>query len=116
MTLREKQSVFATMAARLIQKAFDLGFEVTLGEAWRSPLEAERLAGIGVGISKSSHCDRLAIDLNLFIDSKYIIDPEKYRPLGEFWELLGGIWGGRFDVKKKDYDTKIGFDSGHFEF
>ena len=43
-TLRQKQSRFALMAARLILQAQAMGYEVTLGEAHRSPAEAARLA------------------------------------------------------------------------
>ena len=35
MSLREKQSEFARMVPRLIDKAHELGFEVTLGDAYR---------------------------------------------------------------------------------
>ena len=37
MTLRENQSKFAKMAAELILKAYELGYEVTLGDAYRDP-------------------------------------------------------------------------------
>ena len=37
MTLREQQSKFAKMAAELILKAYELGYEVTLGDAYRDP-------------------------------------------------------------------------------
>ena len=37
MTLREKQSKFAKMAAQLILKAYEMGYEVTLGDAYRDP-------------------------------------------------------------------------------
>jgi len=40
---------------------------------------------------------RLAIDLNLFKDGEYLTDTEDHRFLGEFWESLGGTWGGRWD-------------------
>jgi hypothetical protein len=95
-TLRQKQSRFAQMAARLIQQAQAMGYEVTLGEAMRSPQEAVRLAGAGRGIARSLHCDRLAIDLNLFKDGQFLAATEDHRPLGEWWESIGGAWGGRF--------------------
>lgn len=84
------------MVASLIQKAGELGFEVTLGEAWRSPEEAKRNAAAGKGIARSLHCDRLAIDLNLFREGVYLPDTASHRPLGEWWESIGGSWGGRF--------------------
>ena len=96
-TLRQKQSRFAQMAARLIQQAQAMGYEVTLGEAMRSPQEAARLAGSGRGIARSLHCDRLAIDLNLFKDGQFLAATEDHRPLGEWWESIGGAWGGRFN-------------------
>jgi len=102
MTLREKQSWFAYLVAALILHAELLGFDVTLGEAWRSPEEAARLAKAGKGIKRSLHCDRLAIDLNLFKNGKYLTKPQDYEPLGAWWESQGialGLlccWGGRF--------------------
>lgn len=96
MTLRQKQSRFALMVASLIQQASVLGYEVTLAEAYRSPEEAERLAKLGKGIRNSLHTQRLAIDLNLFRDGKYLSSTESHRPLGEWWESQGGTWGGRF--------------------
>jgi hypothetical protein len=98
MTLREKQSLFALYAARLILRAYELGYEVTLGEAWRSPEEAARLAKTGKGIARSLHTERLAIDLNLFRDGKYLTGTEDHRELGEWWEAQDALarWGGRF--------------------
>lgn len=95
-TLRQKQSRFALMTARLIHHAQVMGYEVTLGEAYRSPEEAARLAAKGRGITRSLHCDRLAIDLNLFKGGVFLDSTEDHRPLGEWWESIGGAWGGRF--------------------
>lgn len=94
--LRKKQARFSNMAARLILEAQALGFEVTLGEAYRSPEEAARLAKAGKGVKRSLHCDRLAIDLNLFWAGALVTDTAGHRPLGEWWESIGGAWGGRF--------------------
>lgn len=80
------------MVARLIVKAEDMGYEVTLGEAWRSPEEAARR-----GFPGSLHVQRLAIDINLFRGGKYLTRTEDHRPLGEWWESIGGTWGGRFN-------------------
>jgi len=86
------------MVASLIQQAYALGYEVTLGEAWRSPEEAARLAKTGAGIAKSLHIERLAIDLNLFKDGVYLSSTAAHRPLGEWWEKQSPDcrWGGRF--------------------
>jgi len=90
MSLREQQSEFARLVPRLIDKAFELGFEVTLGDAYRDKR-------CPYGSASSKHKRRLAIDLNLFKDGVYLTGTEDHRPLGEFWESIGGTWGGRFD-------------------
>lgn len=97
-SLREKQSLFAIHVAKLILKAAELGYEVTLAEAYRSPEEAARLAKLGKGIKTSLHTQRLAVDLNLFKDGKYLASTEDHRVLGEWWEAQHELarWGGRF--------------------
>lgn len=104
MTLRQKQSKFARMVADLIIKAYELGYEVTLGDAYRdSRLHGEIGVKKGYGHPKSAHKQRLAIDLNLFkdIDGDGDLDfaekTEYHRELGEWWESQGGTWGGRFN-------------------
>ena len=87
---REQQSVFAVMVARLILKAVELGYEVTLGDAYRDPR-------CPYGLPTSFHKRRLALDLNLFKDGNFIETTEGHRPLGEWWEAQGGTWGGRFN-------------------
>src|SRR3990167_2434460 len=98
MTLRQTQSLFARLIPRLIDKAHELGFEVTLGEAWRSEWEATRLARVGLGIKMSLHRDKLAIDLNLFKDGIYLSSTKSHLQLGEWWESQHNLcrWGGRF--------------------
>lgn len=101
MTLRQKQSIFARLVPSLINKAYELGYEITLGEAYRSPEEAERLYKLGLGKKNSLHIIKLAIDINLFKDGVYLSSTEAHRELGEFWESLSTeqyecCWGGRF--------------------
>jgi len=99
MTLGERQKQFSRMIPKLLDKAYDLGFEVTLGDAFRDP----RVFGAqgkfaGYGRASSAHKNRLAIDLNLFKGGKYMSDTEDHKQLGEWWESQGGSWGGRFKV------------------
>lgn len=98
MTLREKQSLFVRLIARLIDKATELGFALTFGEAYRTPEQAALNASKGIGIKNSLHTLKLAIDLNLFKDGVYLPSSESHRPLGEWWEQQcdGCSWGGRF--------------------
>ena len=98
MTLRQKQSLFAFLVARLIIFANENRYEITFGESWRSPEEAKRQAKLGAGIVNSLHTKRLAIDLNLFKDGKYLTSTESHRLLGEWWERQHPLcrWGGRW--------------------
>jgi hypothetical protein len=98
MTLRQKQSAFVGFVALLILRAHQLGYELTFGETYRSPEEAIRLAKLGIGIKNSVHTLKLAVDLNLFKDGKYLSSTESHRLLGEYWESLHPLcrWGGRF--------------------
>jgi len=86
MTLRQKQSKFVRMVALLIQFAYEQGYEITFGDAWAHDGH----------IDGSFHYKRLAIDLNLFRNGRYLSSTEAHRPLGEFWESIGGSWGGDF--------------------
>jgi hypothetical protein len=97
-TLGEQQRKFTRLVARLIDRIYAEGHEATFGEAWRTPEQAALNAKKGTGISNSLHMDRLAIDLNLFKDGKYLADTESHRRFGEWWERLDPDcrWGGRF--------------------
>jgi hypothetical protein len=95
-TLRQKQNLFAGMVARLLLKAQEMGYEVTLGEAYRTPEQAALNAKVGIGIRNSLHSLRLAIDVNLFLNGAWLIGTHDHRPLGEWWESIGGSWGGNF--------------------
>lgn len=98
MTIGQKQRAFARMVARLIDKAHELGFEVSLGDAYRDP-QVHGAPGVkmGYGSARSCHKLRLAVDLNLFKDGRYLSGTDDHRPLGEWWESQGGNWGGRFN-------------------
>jgi hypothetical protein len=88
--LLKRQQQFAVMVGRLLNKAHELNFAVTLGDAYRDPR-------CPYGSENSKHKIRLAIDLNLFLDGNYLDDTSHHQQLGEWWESVGGIWGGRFN-------------------
>ncbi len=98
--LLEQQQRFAAMVATLIAQAQHLGYQVTLGEAFRTPEAAALNAQQGDGIANSLHTKKLAIDLQLFHGAMYLKSSLDYEPLGLWWEQQGGSWGGRFG----DYD------------
>lgn len=97
-TLREKQSRFVRLSGLLIEYAYAQGYELTFGEAWRTPEQAKRNALAGRGIANSLHVERLAIDLNLFRAGRFLTDSADHKSLGEYWEALAPDcrWGGRF--------------------
>ena len=86
---------------------------LTYGETYRPPETAKIYAERGIGIVNSLHCQRLAIDLHLFIKGKYQTNPKKYKPLGEFWKALDlqNRWGGDFFNEEGIPDP----DGVHFE-
>ncbi len=84
------QALFAQKVARLILYIEGEGYHVTLGDALAYKVDGRHTAS-------SKHYDKLAIDLNLF-DSEwnYMTETEDHLPFGEYWESIGGTWGGRF--------------------
>lgn len=97
-TLGQKQRRFAKLVGQLITWSYANGYELTFGEAFRTAEQAKANAASGAGIAKSLHCDRLAIDLNLFKLGQYLSDSAAYKPLGDYWKTLGDdcAWGGDF--------------------
>ena len=109
MSLRQRQSQFALAVAHLVLHAAEMGYEVTHGDAYRDPrVHGEVGEKKAYGHPSSQHKKRLAIDLNLFKDGKYLPNTDDHEPLGEWWEKTygyqGARWGGRFR------------DGNHYEF
>jgi hypothetical protein len=102
--LNDKQIKFARLVPRLIDKAFELGYAITLGDAYRDMRckVPNCPCAQHYGSEVSLHKQRLAIDLNLFRKegTQWVFCPntEDHRVLGEFWESLDSdcAWGGRF--------------------
>ena len=114
-----RQCDFTHALAFLILKIEDLGYRCKIQELNRT-LETQK-EYMAKGVSKtmdSRHLDRLAADIVLFKEG-VLVEDEKYRPLGEYWETLGGRWGGRFGLEKESKEVqaaKLGWDAPHFEF
>lgn len=96
MLLSDKQFKFAKMMILLTQWLVNHGYKFTIGEVWRPG-------------DKRCHGNKLAVDINLWVPIykksgelvfMYTRLSEHHGPPGEFWESLGGSWGGRF--KKRD--------------
>ena len=84
---------------RLIDFAHQYGYELRGGTLERDERVNAILAAEGKGIANSLHGLRLAIDLHLFRNGKYLTRSEDHQALGEYWESLHPLcrWGGRFD-------------------
>ena len=99
--------VFLVNLARLLGRAFELGIPVIVFTFYRSPEDQEKefLAGRS-RVKHGRHQEWLAVDLAVWTDDDLdgAIDKEElrwkfveeYKKLGEFWESLGGVWGGRW--------------------
>ena len=118
MSLSPRQIKFAKMQYKFQTWLYSNGYEFTDGEAYRTQEQQDIYFANGKSKKKySKHQDRLARDYILYIDGVcQINNPEAYRKPGEYWESLGGRWGGRFGVDPSKYSTKIGWDSNHFEY
>lgn len=116
MSLSDKQAEFLAAVAQLLLWADRQGLKVTGGELYRTADQQAIYFANGKSKKKySKHQSRLAIDLNLIIGNG-LAAKESCRILGEAWELLGGIWGGRYGVKKENYSNAVGWDANHFEW
>ena len=90
MKLSDAQQLFCFNIAVLILWAYKTRYELTFGESHDDD---------GVGHMKNSnHYIRLAQDLNLFKDDKYLTNSDCYKELGEQWKTLHPLnrWGGDF--------------------
>ena len=83
MSLRNEQSRFVKMVALLILFAYERGYELTFSDTWSKPEYKSHKVN-------SNHFVRLAIDLNLFKDGRYITDIEGHDELHDFWDSIGG--------------------------
>lgn len=106
------QALFTALLSRLIEQAIKLGYVPVCGEVARDKATALANAAKGIGTANSLHIDRLAVDLLLFKDGKYLTDSADYQPLGEWWEKQNPLcrWGGRF----KDSKGRPKPDGNHF--
>ena len=92
-----EQAAFLLDVGRLVQKATDLGFQVTAGELFRTPEQQEVYVKTGRSRTMQSlHLQRRAVDLNFFKDGKLVYDKATLAPLGAYWESLNPLnsWGG----------------------
>lgn len=114
MSLSKEQQAFTRDVVKLLNKAFELGYEITLGEALRTQEQQEIYIKTGKSkTSNSMHLKKCAIDLNCFKDGVLVEVPYE---LGKYWESLsplnrwGGSWRGLVEANKSKF-----VDKPHFE-
>lgn len=112
MSLSQEQRQFAKDIGLLLDYIYQEGYSCSLGEAFRTQQQAEIYAKEGIGIKDSLHCQRLALDINLFQPDGSLSKSKDYERFGCFWENLDSQnrWGGRFSGKSGPCA-----DSDHFE-
>lgn len=123
MSLRQKQSIFARNISKLIIWAFDNGYEITLGEGYRTndqqllyfygyTLDSDNNSLNLLKTSQKSktmnsyHLSKCALDINLFIDGDYKSDRGSFKAIAEHWKSLN-------DKNVSGYDW--GWDYNHFQ-
>lgn len=92
-----EQAAFLLDMSKLIQKATEMGFQVTAGELYRTPEQQQIYVKTGRSRTMNSlHLQRRAVDLNFFKDGKLTYDKATLAPLGAYWESLDPLnsWGG----------------------
>ena len=93
MNLGEEQRAFSKALAQLILYAYEIGYEISMGNVW---------AKTGHKVN-SNHYIRLAADINLFKDGVYLTDGSGHDKLHDYWDTLGGA-------------TRIDRDLNHYSF
>ena len=102
--LLAKQQRFVKLLGQLIEFAYMKGWAFSLGDGFR-PDGKGHMPG-------SLHYEKLAQDLNLFVDGRYRAEEcAEWHELGSYWEGLADDcrWGGRFKIR--DYNHfSIGYE------
>lgn len=95
MTLGEHQQAFSRDLVALLQHAFEIGYEVRIGEVLRTAEQQQIYVQSGRSKTMNSrHLKKCAADLHFFKDGKLCYPPE----LGNYWESLDTLnaWGGHW--------------------
>lgn len=92
-TLGQKQRMFVRMIADLIMFAYEQGYELTFGDAYRDPrVHGKSGEKKSYSAASSVHKLKLAVDFNLFVNGEWIStsDHVAWDELHEYWESIGG--------------------------
>jgi hypothetical protein len=103
MPLGARQELFMELLGQLLVWLYANGYKVRGGELLRDPRIAKMNDANGTGISNSLHIDKLAIDLNIFKNGRWLATTEEHAPVGAKWKSLHALaaWGGDFKPPTK---------------
>jgi peptidoglycan L-alanyl-D-glutamate endopeptidase CwlK len=99
MKLSDHQFKFLQDVCRLIGYCAIHKIKVTGGELFRTQYQQDEYLRTGKSkIKNSQHMQRLAIDLNFFIDGNLVYEKQKLENIGLYWQGLNKLnrWGGFF--------------------
>lgn len=114
MTTNEKQFAFTACVGTFLVYAASMGYTITARDLKRARAWQRILYAIGRTTEPDRtpvtwtrigyHTKALALDIIVFVNRKPVWDVNHpiYQDLGQFWEKLGGIWGGRWKGRKCD--------------
>lgn len=104
--ISERQIKFAELLGLLLGYAKLNDIRLKIACLYRTPEEQKKMVDEGKSKTMNSkHLTGTAVDIVIFKNGQPNWDTEAYRPLGIYWESLGGIWGGSWKFK----------DSVHFQ-
>ena len=103
--LSDIQQEFTAAIGELIHFAYQNGYGLTFGTAYRDP---KMNAAVG-GHKRSLHLSRLAVDFNVFKDGEYLqgeAAEKAHNELHDFWDTIGGA--GRIPRDLNHYSFAYG--------
>ncbi len=99
MSLGDTQREFSRDIVYLKIHMLAMGYEFTEGDAYRDP----RVHGVWGKKTSYSHAEslhklRLAVDINLFLNGRYLTETKDHKQFGTYWESLNSKnkWGGNY--------------------
>lgn len=103
MSLRNEQAKFSSDIVAFLSWALAAGYEISFGEAQRTPEQQAIYKKTGrTKTLDSQHLKKLAFDLFFFKDGKLLASKEEVQPLGNKWESMSAAnsWGGNWNTFK----------------
>jgi hypothetical protein len=103
------QELFVELSVSLIEFTLDQNYQLRYGETYRTQDQQDLYFQRGSTKTRTSqHTKKLAIDLLLFKDGRYLTQAADYDFMGVYWEALHlhCYWGGRIPRL---------IDANHFE-